>query len=118
MFFHKAAGTFQPSEQVHGTVAGLTPEPHPLRGSYNSVATMSIRSKIMVYHSSKTRGLKTILPSTSTHGRKWVYATKDLVLAALFLATTGGDFTCCIGRDKITGKPYLCERFRGAFDLR
>mgnify|MGYP007109717763 CR=1 FL=1 len=56
-------------------------------------------------------------PRRSTHGR-WVYATKDPVLAACFLGSLGGDFTCAVGRDPDTGKPYICERFQGAFELR
>jgi len=47
-----------------------------------------------------------------------VYATKDPALAACFLGNLGGDFTCAIGRDPKTGKPFLCERFPGAFELR
>ena len=55
-------------------------------------------------------------PRRSAHGR-WVYATKDPVLAACFLGSLGGDFTCAVGRDPDTGKPYICERFQGAFEL-
>ncbi len=71
-----------------------------------------------VYHASKQQGLKIITPRVSTHGKPWVYATKDLVMAACFLGDLGGDFTCAVGRDPETGKPFICERFEGAFDLR
>jgi hypothetical protein len=39
-------------------------------------------------------------------------------MSAAFLATRGGDLTCAVGRDAETGKPYICERFAGAFALR
>ncbi len=71
-----------------------------------------------VYHASRVQGLKLIKPRRSTHGRPWVYATKDPVLAACFLGNRGGDFTCAVGRDPESGKPFICERFKGAFELR
>ena len=71
-----------------------------------------------VYHSSKIHGLKTLIPHKSTHGENWVYATWDIVMSAAFLGDLGGDFTCAVGRDTETGKSYICERFKGAFDLR
>lgn len=71
-----------------------------------------------VYHASKTQGLTLIKPSISTHGKMWVYATKDVTMAALFLSGKGGDLTCAVGRDIETGIPYVCERFAGAFDYR
>ena len=69
-----------------------------------------------VYHASEVHGLKVIRPAVSTHGEKWVYAAKDLVMAALFLSGKGGDLTCAIGREG--GIPYVCERFAGAFEHR
>jgi hypothetical protein len=39
-------------------------------------------------------------------------------MSAAFLGTRGGDLTCSVGRDTETGKPYICERFEGAFALR
>ena len=69
-----------------------------------------------VYHSSEIRGLTLLKRSVSTHGEKWVYATKDIVTAALFLSGKGGDLTCAVGRDGDI--PYVCERFVGAFDYR
>lgn len=71
-----------------------------------------------VYHGSQVQGLKVIRPHRSTQGKRWVYATKDPVLAACFLGNRGGDFTCAVGRDTVTGKPFICERFKGAFELR
>lgn len=71
-----------------------------------------------VYHSSQTQGLQEITPHKSSHREAWIYATKDIVMAAAFLSTMGGDFTCSVGRDEKSGKPFICERFEGAFDLR
>jgi len=71
-----------------------------------------------VYHSSKEQGMIKLIPQESTHGKKWVYACKDMVMAAVFLNRYLGDFSCSVGRDKETGKPYICERFENAFDLR
>ena len=71
-----------------------------------------------VYHSSREQGLKKLIPQKSTHGVEWVYGTKDLVMSAVFLNSYGGDFTCSVGREEETGKVYICERFKGAFDLR
>ena len=71
-----------------------------------------------VYHASRRQGLRVIKPRRSTHGKRWVYATKDPVLAACFLGNLGGDFTCAVGRDPVSGKPFICERFQGAFELR
>ncbi len=71
-----------------------------------------------VYHSSSISGLEMIRPSVSTHYKKWVYATKDIVMTAVFLGTLGGDLTCQVGRDKVSGLPYICERLKGAFEKR
>lgn len=70
-----------------------------------------------VYHSSQIQGLSRLEPRESTHGC-WLHATRDIALAAAFLGTVGGDFTCAVGRDSKSGKPYICERFEGALDLR
>ncbi len=71
-----------------------------------------------VYHSSKIQGLKKLIPHKSTHGESWVYATWDIVMSAAFLGDLGGDFTCAVGREPTTEKPFICERFKEAFDLR
>lgn len=69
-----------------------------------------------LYHASPVQGLTEIVPHISTHGQNWVYATDDRTVAAIFLGRLGGDFTCASGICQ--GKPYLCERFAGAFDRR
>ena len=69
-----------------------------------------------LYHASPVQGLTEIVPHISTHGQRWVYATDDRTVAAIFLGRLGGDFTCASGIYQ--GKPYLCERFAGAFDRR
>ncbi len=69
-----------------------------------------------VYHASPIQNLTEIVPHVSTHGQSGVYATDDRIVAAIFLGRLGGDFTCASGIYQ--GKPYLCERFAGAFDRR
>jgi hypothetical protein len=70
-----------------------------------------------VYHASSHQDLARLKPAPSTHGT-WVYAVADAALAACFLSGLGGDLTCAVGRERGTGRPYLCERFRGAFEHR
>lgn len=60
-----------------------------------------------VYHASSKQGLKKIIPHESTHEKKWVYATKNLVMSAVFLGRLGGDFTCSVGRDLETRSPPI-----------
>jgi len=69
-----------------------------------------------LYHASPVQRLTQIVPHIGTHGQNWVYATDDIVVAAMFLGRLGGDFTCASGI--CGGKPYLCERFAGAFEQR
>ncbi len=67
-----------------------------------------------VYHSSEVMGLKVLEPRPSTHKIPWVYATKDITTATMYLGDNF-DFICQTGFSK--GKPYIWERFKGAFDL-
>jgi hypothetical protein len=69
-----------------------------------------------LYHASPLQGLTQIVPRVGTHGQNWVYATDDIAVAAVFLGRLGGDFTCASGI--CGGRPYLCERFAGAFKRR
>ena len=71
-----------------------------------------------VYHCSTKQNLETIKPAVSTHGKCWVYAAKDIAISAAFLSGIGGDFTCQVGRDRKSKKPYICERFAGALEMR
>ena len=71
-----------------------------------------------VYHSSIEQDLKVIKPNKSTHGENWIYATKTIEMSAVFLSGKGGDLTCQVGRDSTTGKVFICERFKDAFDYR
>ena len=50
-----------------------------------------------VYHAFRRQGLRVIEPRRSVHGR-WVYATRDPVLAICFLGNLGGDFACAVSR--------------------
>jgi len=69
-------------------------------------------NKNIVYHASKTQSLTALKPAEGTHKQKWVYATKDIVTSAMFLGDNF-DFICQTGVEN--GKPYIYERFRGAF---
>ncbi len=71
-----------------------------------------------VYHCSHIGSLRKIIPSRSTHGEKWIYATRDVPMSAVFLSGRGGDFTCCVGRDHNSNLAFICERFEGAFEYR
>ncbi len=71
-----------------------------------------------VYHSSSRQNLKAIKPDKSTHDEKWIYATTSIEMSAVFLSGKGGDLTCQVGRDKVTGKVFICERFKNSFDFR
>ena len=69
-----------------------------------------------VYHCSPRQGLTLISPRVSTHGQSWVYAAGDKVMSSVFLGREGGDFTCATGT--LNGRPYMVERFEGAFERR
>lgn len=71
-----------------------------------------------VYHASGKVDLTVISPKIGTHGLNCIYASVDMIIASLFLSTVGGDYTCAIGRDPFSGKPFVCERFKGAFEKR
>lgn len=70
--------------------------------------------KFFVYHSSGEKGLKKIESRVGTHKKKWVYATKDILTSAIFLAKWG-DFQLAFGRVN-NGLPTITERYKGAFD--
>lgn len=72
----------------------------------------------VVYHSSPSQGLKVIKANISTHNQKWVYATRNIEMTAVFLSRYGGDFTCSPCWDPSSNKPYICERYEGAFEER
>ena len=71
-----------------------------------------------MYHSSIEQDLKVIKPNKSAYGENWIYATKTIEMSAVFLSGKGGDLTCQVGRDSTTGKVFICERFKDAFDYR
>ena len=68
-----------------------------------------------VYHGSKDQTLKILKSSTSTHGKKWVYATPDLAVAASFLVRAG-DFHFGIGLDD-NSVFSITERYKDSFAL-
>ena len=71
----------------------------------------------IVYHGSKTHGLKRLEPRKSTHG-VYVYATPEKVLALNFSGRCGDDLTYYIGRFSTEkDEPWqLVENIPGAFD--
>lgn len=71
-----------------------------------------------VFHSSTKQNLKVLKPNKSTHDKDWIYATTTIEMSAVFLSGKGGDLTCQVGRDQKTGKVFICERFKDAFDYR
>jgi hypothetical protein len=67
-----------------------------------------------VYHASSIPDLELIQPKLGTHNMPWVYATKDVVVAAAFMARSG-DFALTFGR--YNGEAfYITERYKGAFN--
>ena len=71
-----------------------------------------------VYHSSIKQNLKKLNPSISTHDENWIYATTSIEMSAVFLSGRGGDLTCQVGRDTLTNKVFICERFKDSFNFR
>jgi len=72
----------------------------------------------VVYHSSIKQNLKKISPNISTHDENWIYATTSIEMSAVFLSGRGGDLTCQVGRDTLTNKVFICERFKDSFIYR
>lgn len=67
----------------------------------------------MLYHISRTQGLKELRPHVSTHGRAYVYAVRNLTTGLLFGAPHD-DFDFFI--DEAAGVTVLMECYPGAFD--
>ncbi len=72
-----------------------------------------------VYHGSTRMDLRRILPNQRDHGKPYVYAAIDPLIALLFVTNRSkffGDFTLTFGRDPYSGgQVFLCERHAGAF---
>lgn len=66
----------------------------------------------MLYHISKTAGLKILKPQSSTHKKPYVYATENIVTGLLFGAPHD-DFDFII--DEEDGKPVIMECYPSAF---
>lgn len=67
-----------------------------------------------VYHGSPVPNLKTIKPKVSTHGEKYLYATKHKILALLFLQKWNDFiFNVAYGNDGIL---EITERYKDALD--
>ncbi len=70
------------------------------------------RALLEVYHASRISGLKRIEPRISTHGQAWIYAARDPSTAAMFL---GHHHDFILGSGFVGDRPYIVERFAGAF---
>lgn len=76
--------------------------------------------KNILYHVSPTEGLTTLTPNISSHGKPYVYATKNLVVALLFGSNKSmRDFDGVYGGGiSEENKPYFYEAYEGAFKRR
>ena len=72
----------------------------------------------IVFNSSHIENFRAIIPNVSTHNENWVYATTTIEMSAVFLSGKGGDLTCQVGRDPLTNKVFICERFKNSFEYR
>lgn len=70
-----------------------------------------------VYHGSRTKGLQKIERRSSTHGKSWVYASPNKVVATIFISNGGSDLDYNLGGAGTKESPIvLVERYDGAFD--
>jgi len=65
----------------------------------------------MLYHASQQSGIKELVPQTSTHGKKYVYAINNRLTAILFGAPKD-DFDILL--DEVDGKPAIFECYPNA----
>lgn len=65
----------------------------------------------MLYHASQRSGIKELVPQTSTHGKKYVYAINNRLTAILFGAPKD-DFDILL--DEVDGKPAIFECYPSA----
>lgn len=68
----------------------------------------------MLYHVSRTPGLKILQPHLSSHGKAYVYTIEDLVTGLLFGAKMD-DFDFIIDNAE-DGTPRICECYPGALE--
>lgn len=73
---------------------------------------LSSSSSKVLYHGSKISGLKTIEPNKSTHGNSWVYATKDPVIASLFISECDDFNTAICGNGSGFYPFFVVERHK------
>lgn len=75
--------------------------------------------KEKLYHVSHIEGIKVLEPRVSTHGKSYVYATKNLVVSLLFGSEKAmGDLDGIYGGGTEKCKPYFYEAFPGSFKRR
>ena len=65
----------------------------------------------MLYHASTQTGIKELIPQSSTHGKKYVYALRNRLTAILFGAPKD-DFDLLLDEDG--GKPVIYECYPNA----
>lgn len=65
----------------------------------------------MLYHASQQSGIKELVPQTSTHGKRYVYAINHRLTAILFGAPKD-DFDILL--DEVDGKPAIFECYPNA----
>ena len=75
--------------------------------------------KEKLYHVSHIPNLTVLEPKVSSHGKPYVYATKDLTVALMFGSYKSmGDLDGAYGGGCNGRKPYFYEAFPGAFKRR
>lgn len=75
--------------------------------------------KNKLYHVSYVGGLDYIEPRVSTHGKAWVYATRNYALGLLFGSNKGrGDLDGDYGINTKDNKPFFNEAYEGALKRR
>jgi len=71
----------------------------------------------VVFHGSKTQGLKKLYRRSRTHQEEWVYATPSKAVATIFISNGGSDFNYNLsGRGTDESPIILVERKAGMFD--
>ena len=71
-----------------------------------------------VYHCSPVANLTELTPRVSTHGKSYVYGTKNFALSLLFSSNKSmGDLDGNYG-ENLEGKPYFYEAYKGALKRR
>jgi len=77
--------------------------------------TSSHESEDVVYHGSQIQNLKVVVPEEAGYKNRYVYASSEIALAAIFInRKPGGSWVATWGFGK--NGPFFCERVKGIFD--